>query len=181
MRINVHAGHNPEGKTASGAKGLVHESTESRKVKDEVVHKLRKLGHTVYDCTVDNGISQADVLKKIVAKCNAHPVDLDVSIHFNSGASDLKGDGKTTGVEVLVYSASSKATEYALKVCHAIASLGYKNRGIKYRKNLDYLRRTTAPAMLIECCFLDDKDDVGRYQAGRMASAIVYGITGRHI
>ena len=87
MRINVHAGHNPAGKVACGAVGLINESTENRMVKDEVIGQLRQLGHTVYDCTVDNGTGQADVLKKIVAKCNAHAVDLDVSIHFNSGAS----------------------------------------------------------------------------------------------
>ena len=84
MRINVHAGHNPAGKVACGAVGLINESTENRRVKDEVISKLRQLGHTVYDCTVDNGTGQTDVLKKIIAKCNAHTVDLDVSIHFIS-------------------------------------------------------------------------------------------------
>ena len=66
MRINVHAGHNPAGKVACGAVGLINESTEARRVKDEVISKLRQLGHTVYDCTIDNGTGQADVLKKII-------------------------------------------------------------------------------------------------------------------
>ena len=74
MRINVHAGHNPAGKVACGAVGLINESTEARRGKDEVISKLRQLGHTVYDCTVDNGTGQTDVLKKIIAKCNAHTV-----------------------------------------------------------------------------------------------------------
>ena len=78
MKINVHAGHNPDGKTASGAIGLIKESTENRKVKNEVISLLKTLGHTVYDCTEDNGKSKSDVLKKIVTKCNAHKVDLDV-------------------------------------------------------------------------------------------------------
>ena len=94
MRINVHAGHNPAGKVACGAVGIINESTENRRVKDEVVSQLREMGHTVYDCTVDNGTGQKDVLRKIVAKCNAHTVDLDVSIHFNAGAADQKGNGK---------------------------------------------------------------------------------------
>ena len=34
------------------------------------------------------------------------------------------------------------------------------------------------PAMLIECCFVDDKDDVELYDYKSMAEAIVYGITG---
>lgn len=181
MRINVHAGHNPAGKVACGAVGLISESTENRRVKDEVISQLRQLGHTIYDCTVDNGTGQSDVLKKIVAKCNAHDVDLDVSIHFNSGAADQKGNGKTTGAEVLLYSNASRAYTYAEKVCKAIAALGFKNRGLKYRPDLYVLKNTKAPAMLVECCFVDDKDDVQLYNYEDMASAIVYGITGQRV
>ena len=86
MVINVHAGHNPDGKVACGACGILKESTQARKVKDIVIKKLRAKGHTVYDCTVNDGKSQTDVLKKIAAKCNAHTVNPDVSIPFNSGA-----------------------------------------------------------------------------------------------
>lgn len=181
MRINVHAGHNPAGKVACGAVGLLNESTENRRVKDEVISQLRELGHTVYDCTVDNGTGQSDVLKKIVAKCNAHTVDLDVSIHFNSGAKDERGNGKTTGVEVLLYSNSSRAYGWAEKVCQAIAALGFKNRGLKYRPGLAFLKNTKSPAMLIECCFVDDRDDVQLYDYRSMASAIVFGITGQRV
>ncbi len=181
MRINVHAGHNPAGKVACGAVGIINESTEARRVKDEVISQLRQLGHTVYDCTVDNGTGQVDVLKKIVAKCNTHVVDLDVSIHFNSGVGDKTGNGKTTGVEVLLYSNASRAYEKAEKVCKEIAALGFKNRGLKYRPNLAVLKNTKSPAMLIECCFVDDRDDVQIYDYHSMASAIVFGITGQRI
>lgn len=181
MIINVHAGHNPAGKAACGAVGLINESTENRRVKDEVISLLREQGHTVYDCTVNNGTGQGDVLKKIVAKCNAHDADLDVSIHFNSGAADQKGNGKTTGAEVLLYSNASRAKAYAEKTCRAIASLGFKNRGLKYRPGLYVLKNTKAPAMLVECCFVDDKDDVQLYDYKSMAAAIVYGITGQKV
>lgn len=181
MVINVHAGHNPDGKVACGAIGFIQESTEARRVKDEVIRQLRSLGHTVYDCTCDNGRSQSDVLTKIVTACNSHKVDLDVSIHFNSGAKDSKGNGKTTGMEVFVYSLSSKAKPYAEKVCAAISALGFKNRGVKENKGLYFLRKTDNPAMLIECCFVDDKDDIQLYRYQDMASAIVYGITGQKV
>ena len=177
MVINVHAGHNPDGKTACGAIGYIKESTEARRVKEEVVRMLRELGHAVYDCTVDDGISKDDVLKKIVEKCNQHDVDLDVSIHFNS-ADGLKEDGKTTGTEVLVYSGYSKALDEAKAVAEAISALGFKNRGVKYRTDLYFLKKTKAPAMLIECCFVSDKDDVKLYDHYLMAKAIVKGITG---
>lgn len=178
MIINVHAGHNPDGMKACGAIGLIYESTEARKVKDIVITKLKALGHTVYDTTVNDGTSQNDVLSKIIAKCNAHKVDIDVSIHFNSGAKDTKGNSKTTGVEVLIASTTSKAKETANTVASSIATLGYKNRGVKVRSDLAFLKKTTAPALLIECCFGDDKDDVKLYNAESMANAIVRGITG---
>jgi len=180
MRINVHAGHNPDGKKACGAIGYIKESTEARKVKDEVVAMLRSLGHTVFDCTVDNGNNKTDVLHKIVAKCNANKVDLDVSIHFNALVKRGR-DGKTTGTEVLVYSAKSKAKTYATATASAIAGLGYTNRGVKYRPGLYVLAKTNSPAMLIECCFVDDADDVAIYNYKTMAQAIVKGITGQTV
>lgn len=177
MVINVHAGHNPDGKVACGAVGYIKESTEARRVKDEVIRMLREMGHTVYDCTVDDGTSASDVLKKIVAKCNDHEVNLDVSIHFNA-AGNLPEDGKTTGTEVLLYSGYSKAGDYAVAVSEAIEALGFKNRGIKFRSDLYFLKKTNAPAMLIECCFVNDKDDTKNYDHYKMAKAIVKGITG---
>lgn len=178
MKINVHAGHNPDGKIGCGAIGLLKESTEARNVKNEVIRQLQLLGNEVYDCTVDDGKNASDVLTKIVRKCNAHNVDLDVSIHFNAGASDPDGNGKTTGTEVLVYSAAG-APKQAKTTAEAIAALGFKNRGVKVNSSLYVLNSTKAPAMLIECCFVDDADDAKLYDAYSMASAIVYGITGQ--
>ena len=180
MRINIHAGHNPDGKVACGAIGFIKESTENRNVKNEVIRQLKGLGHEVYDCTVENGTSKNNVLTNIVAKCNKNDVDLDVSIHFNAGASDSTGNGKTTGTEVYVYSTSSKAKAYADRVVSEIAKLGFKNRGVKVNTSLYVLRKTLNPAMLIECCFVDDKDDVALYDYKSMADAIVKGICGKN-
>ena len=178
MRINIHAGHNPDGMTACGAVGLIRESTEARSVKDRVVTQLTAMGHTVYDCTCNNGTNQQDVLKRIVEACNKNDVDLDVSIHFNAAANP-EPDGKTTGMEVLVFGKTSKAVPWAQKIADSIAALGYRNRGIKERPGLYVLKHTKAPALLIECCFVDDPDDIALYNADRMAAAIVAGITGQ--
>lgn len=99
-KVNVHGGHNPAGKIACGAKDLLDESKEDRKIAKAVIKYLRKAGVTVYNCTVSNGTSQKDVLKKICAKCNQNGVDFDVSIHLNSGRNDHKGDKKLGGFEV---------------------------------------------------------------------------------
>lgn len=179
MVINVHAGHNPDGKIGCGAIGLIKESTEARNVKNEVIRQLTLLGHHVFDCTVDDGRNASDVLTKIVNKCNSHAVNLDVSIHFNSGANDKTGNGRSTGVETLVYSLGGPAEEAAKNVNKAIAELGFRNRGVKINSGLYVLRKTKAPAILIECCFVDDADDVKMYDVQSMASAIVYGLTGQ--
>ena len=178
MRINIHAGHNPDGMTACGAVGLIRESTEARAVKDRVAAQLTAMGHTVHDCTCNNGAGKEDVLKRIVAACNNHDVDLNVSIHFNAAANP-EPDGKTTGTEVLVYDNASHAVPWAQQIADSIAALGYRNRGVKERPNLYVLKHTKAPALLVECCFVDDPEDIAIYNADRMAAAIVAGITGQ--
>ena len=45
----------------------------------------------------------------------------------------------------------------------------------------DYLKNTKAPAILIECCFCDNKSDVSKYTPEKMAKAIVEGVLGRKI
>ena len=183
MKINIHAGHNPDGKIACGAVGLIKESTEARKIKDKVIQYLRKAGHTAYDCTCNDGTSQNDVLKKIITKCNSYTVDLDVSIHFNSGANDKKGNDKTTGTEVLVYSEKSKSLDEAKRIVSKLASIGFKNRGVKIRNDLYYLRKTKAPALLIEVCFVDDVDDVALYKKNidKIAKTIAEAIVNKKI
>lgn len=180
MVINVHAGHNADGRVACGAIGLVKESTEARKIKNEVIRQLIALGHTVYDCTVDDARNESDNLRKIVSKCNAHKADLDVSIHLNKCVNDLKGNGYTTGTEVWVHNNSTKAIPYADRITKEIAKLGYRNRGVKVNSRFYVLRKTKAPAMIVECFFLDDKDDVNLYNSNTMADAIVRGITGKN-
>lgn len=177
MILNIHAGHNPDGKVACGSVGILKESTEARKVKDLVISQLQKVGHTVYDCTVDNGSNQSDVLAKIVSECNSHSVDLDVSIHLNSGRNDYEGDGSIGGTEVWCY--NEKTRSIAERICEQIASLGFRNRGVKYSTKLYVLRKTKAPAILIECAFVDDADDAKLWNAEKIAAAIVQGIIGQ--
>lgn len=175
MIINVHAGHNPDGCVGCGAIGYIKESTEARKVTAKVISFLKDQGHTVYDCTVNDG-KERDILEKIVSNCNAHDAYLNISIHFNAGSKDK--DRKTTGTEVLIYSTSSQAADPARRVVAAIANLGFTNRGIVVRPDLYVLKHTKAPTILVECCFTDDKDDVNLYDADKMAAAIVAGVLG---
>lgn len=183
---NVHAGHCPQGKGAFGAVGILKESVEDRLVKDHLIGLLRSAGNTVYDCTDDTNCDQMTNLKRIVGKCNEHKVDYDISIHLNSGRGDYNGDGSTGGVEVFCY--DNRTVELARKIANAIAEeLGYTKRydgttsyaGVKIKQNLYVLRHTKSPAILIECCFVDDKDDANKWDAKRCANAIYKGITGK--
>ena len=181
MKINIHAGHNPANKVACGAVGLLDESTENRNVVKELKTILEQEGHIVYDCTCDNGTSVSDVINKIAAKSNSNGVDLDISIHFNSGAKDNLGNGKSTGTECLIYNTSNNKEAIAKRICANIAQLGFKNRGVKIRTDLSILRKTKAPCILVECCFIDDLDDIKLYNAKSIAKAIAQGILNKTI
>lgn len=177
FRFNIHAGHNPSGMAASGSVGYLNESDENRVICNLVIEKLRALGHTAYDCTCNNGTSQKDVLQKIVSNCLKNEVDYDVSIHFNAIAKEAVSDGKNKGTEVWIHP-NSKAYDVAKSVCDNIADLGFTNRGVKTSDTLYVLKNTKAPAMLIECCFVDDVDDFALYKPEEMANSIVKGLTG---
>ena len=181
MRINVHAGHNPKGKVACGAVGLLDESTENRNVVKELKAILEAEGHIVYDCTCNSGTSVSDVINKIAAKSNSNNVDLDISVHFNSGANDKAGNGKSCGTECLIYNTSNNKEAIAKRICANIAQLGYKNRGVKIRTDLSILKKTKASCILVECCFVDDLDDVKLYNPKTMAKAIAQGILNKTI
>lgn len=176
--FNIHAGHNPSGKVASGSVGYLNESDENRNVCNALVEKIKNAGHVVYNCTCDDGLDQKDVLKKIVSKCNQHTVQLDISIHFNAISKEYISDGKTKGVEVWLHplSKGTEVEEYANKICLSISSLGFTNRGVKYSDSLYVLKNTKAPAMLIECCFVDDLDDFALYNCQKMVDAIYSGL-----
>lgn len=178
-KYNVSAGHNPAGKIACGASDLLDESREARNIVKYLVKYLKAGKNTVYNCTVSNGTSQSDVLKKIVKKCNAHDVDLDISIHLNSGRSDRKGDSKVGGCEVLVTSDTGIKKTSSAAIRKNMKALGFTDRGTKLNNGLYFLNHTKAKAILVEVCFVDDKDDYKLYKklgAKKIAKAIADGI-----
>lgn len=124
--------------------------------------------------------SQSGCLDKIVNKCNQHRIRRDISIHLNSGRNDQKGDESTGGVEVYVYSDCSDAYGDAERICQEVSkALGVTNRGVKTNTSLRVLRATKSPALLVECCFVDDKDDYEHWDANKCATAIIKGLTGK--
>ena len=169
---NIHAGHCPQGQGASGAVGFLQESIENRKVKNRVISALKNAGHTVYDCTDDTNCTANQNLQRIVSKCNAHNVDLDVSIHLNAGGG--------TGVEVWCY--DGKTADIASAICEKVSTaLWIPNRGVKHSKGLYVLKNTKSPALLVECCFVDSQNDADKWDTDKCGDAIASAIIGKSI
>lgn len=182
MRIGIDMGHTLSGE-GMGSQGCGYkEQNLTRELGKIVIEMLKKEGHTIYDCTVDKSSNNAQQLIDRVNKANKQPLDLFVSIHFNACVNDVKGDGRTTGTEVLLHSMSSKAKPYAERIVKKIANVGLKNRGVKTH-NAYVLKHTKAPALLIETCFIDDRDDMNVYLKSprKVAKAIVEGILDKTI
>lgn len=186
MIIGIDMGHCLSGE-GTGAKGCGHrEEIETRNIGKIVIDMLKQEGNTVIDCTVDRARNNSAQLNERVSKANKQKLDLFVSIHFNACVDDEKGNGKTTGTEAYIYSFNSEAKPYAERILNNLSSLGLKNRGIKISKDaakggITVVDKTTSPALLVECCFIDDRDDMNLYTPQKFSKAIVEGILNKRI
>ena len=168
MKIGVECGHSLNSYDY-GAIGCTreNESELTRQVGKKVMELFRQNGHEVIDCTVDNCTSLSDSLGRRVSKANSNNVDYYISIHFNAF------NGQARGTEILYCSSSDDKMQ---RILNNIVSLGYYNRGLKKDgRGLAVLQQTRMKAMLIECCFCDNKEDMARYNADDLARAIVGG------
>lgn len=166
MKIVCNAGHTKFSK-GTGAKGYLTESVETRKLAYEVMKLLADSNHEVVPAVFDRS---TDNLKEAVTLANTEGADLFVSIHLNAGGG--------TGCEA--YTWNGKKTKQAVGVCEELAKLGFKNRGVKKNNSLYVLKNTEMPALLIEVCFVDNKQDYELYKklgVSKVAKAIFNGIT----
>ncbi|MBU3144726.1 N-acetylmuramoyl-L-alanine amidase [Clostridium sp. CF012] len=167
MKYGIDIGHNCP-LVDAGAVGIRKEDELNKQVGVRVIEKLEVLKHEVVNCTPIGASNLGNSLYKRINKANEEKVDLYVSIHFNAGGGH--------GTEVFAISKESK--EIAKRVVDAIAALGYVNRGVKNGGFLYVLKNTKMPAILVECGFVDSKEDMQRFDAERIANAIVKGLTG---
>lgn len=160
MRIVVNAGHTKLGKGV-GAYKFLSESRETRRVAYHLMYLLAGTNHEVIPAVFD---TSNDNLGEAVKLSNNKKADLFISIHLNAGGGE--------GVEV--YTWKGKKLKQAANICKNISALGYKNRGIKDGSHLYVINKTRAEteAILVECCFVDNKKDVEKYNAYKMAQAI---------
>ena len=132
-----------------------------------------------------NGISvgisrtkdEDDPLTDEIKECNAFAPDLAVEIHNNAGGGD--------GAEVFHYSKGGTSKTLAQNILNEIVAIGQNSRGLKTKLDengndyFGWIRQTVAPAVLVECAFLDTDDvkiiNTAEKQA-KMGIAIAKGI-----
>lgn len=175
MKILLISGH---GAGDSGAVGCGYKEADlTREATNILAGKLN-----AYDVSVTRYPTARDAYQdnrngRLATPFSAY--NLVVEVHFNS----FNGDAH--GTEVLWRENNSRPL--ASKVSSAIASVGFVNRGAKYRTNLANMNacyRLNVPYILIETCFIDYSVDMKFYKLheydvwGKVASTICsyYGV-----
>ena len=105
-----------------------------------------------------------------------------IEVHFNACVQDLKGDGRSTGTEILVHKAKYDAKDIELeeKLLRELCDCGWKNRGVKPRsdlQNMNICYKRGINYFLIEMCFIDDKDDIDIYSQFKSWNTEVFADT----
>jgi N-acetylmuramoyl-L-alanine amidase len=166
IKLAIDIGHNV--KFDSGAVGIKKEDSLNFEVGSKLMKKCNSAGIKVIDCTPKNPTSHGDSLSKRVIAANNGGADYFISIHHNACPGGY-------GSEILCYP-EERAENFAKAILPEIAKLGFRNRGVKFRRDLYVLNKTKMPAILIECAFCDSEIDMKNYNADSMAEAIFVGI-----
>ena len=101
---------------------------------------------------------EADPLSEEIKECNAFDPDYAVEIHNNAGGGD--------GVELFHTYKGGQGKILAQNILNEIIAIGQNSRGLKTKKNssgkdyFGWIRQTVAPACLVECAFVDNKNDI---------------------
>ena len=99
-----------------------------------------------------------DTLEQEIRECNAFNPDYAIDIHNNAGGGD--------GAEAYYHYAGGSSKTLADNVLAEIVAIGQNSRGAKIKKNsagrdyFGFIRETIAPAVIVECAFVDHKTDI---------------------
>ncbi len=180
MKIAIRGGHNF---SVPGAKALIDETTEDRKVKDAVIKYLKIAGHDVIDVTpADTYNTVLSDLEYGVNLAEKEQVDLFMSIHFDKAYDSYNG---ALGTACWILGTGGQAEIIGTRVCKSVSDgTGLKNRGIHIDAKLYELRKTTMPAIICETCFTEATQDIEIYHkvgADTIGKLIADGINGEDI
>ena len=147
--ISVGHGGSDPGAVANG----LNEKDVNLIISLECIKVLQRHGVTVLASRLKD---ENDTTK--IKECNAFNPELAVDIHNNAGGGD--------GCEIYHYSKGGLSKTAAQNVLNEIVAIGQNSRGLKTKKNAlggeyyAFIRQTVAPAIIVECAFLDNKTDV---------------------
>lgn len=100
----------------------------------------------------------SETLTEKVKECNAFAPNLALDIHNNAGGGD--------GAEVYHHYKGGTGKTLANNILAEVVKIGQNSRGAKIKTNSSgkdafvFIRDTAAPAVIVECAFLDHKTDV---------------------
>ena len=104
-----------------------------------------------------------------VAKANAHPGALFLSIHYNAGARE-----GAEGIETFYGGDASAAIGDRIHRS-LVKETGAFDRGVR-KERFFVLRKSRIPAVLVECGFLTNPDDAKRAESAAYQKKIAQGI-----
>ena len=145
-----HGGKDP-GAVANGLK----EKTLTLAIAKACRDTLKRHGVTV---KMSRETDTTEGLAARIKECNAFNPNLAADIHINAGGGD--------GAEVYHSKKSTDDDKLAKNVLDAIVAIGQNSRGLKTRTLSDgrdyygFIRQIKAPAVLVECAFIDNKKDI---------------------
>ena len=145
MKVFINAGHGGNDPGAVSKNGT-KEKDINLTVSSLLAKQLIALGYDV------EFYQQKKSLTEVAYTENSSDSDLFISIHCNSATNP-----NATGLEVLYHSTSVKGKKYAQSIQEELVKYtNLKNRGIKPRTDLHVLKKTFAPAVLVELAFLSN-------------------------
>lgn len=172
-KVFISAGHggSDPGATANGFQEKALNLMIALACRDELVrHGVKVLMSRETDAN--------DPVYEEVKECNKYHPDLAVSIHNNAGGGD--------GAEAFHHHGGGLGKTAATYILDEITKLGQNSRGAKTRKNTSgndyyyFIRETTAPAVIVECAFVDNATDIKIIDTAKeqkaMGEAIAKGI-----
>lgn len=157
------------------------EAKEAIKIRDLLV-PLLKQNFTV--ASVPDNLNLLDSINWVNKNYPSLNAGLALAIHLNVGG------GRASGAETFYYADKERSRKIAQTIIDNYCRLtGFRNRGAKpddrtrYRR-LGWIRDTKPWSCIIECCFIDNPEDLKKLQADYQAIAqalyiaicAVYGI-----
>lgn len=154
--IILDAAHGPNTPGKRSPDGRLLEFHFSSEVAELLKHYLLLEGIDVF-CTHENG---RDVpLSERASLANRLNADAFVSIHANAYGT---GWNEANGIETYKYPQTGKQTTLLAELIHRsmLSACERKDRGVK-TANFAVLRETKMPAVLVECGFMTNREELG--------------------